>query len=79
MIIQLLLTFGRRIRAMLGDPLRRFQISIAALFLLILAGMAGYMLLEGMRPGQALYMTVITITTVGFGRSGRCRPPDGCS
>ena len=52
---------------MLGDPLRRFQISIAALFLLILAGMAGYMLLEGMRPGEALYMTVITITTVGFG------------
>jgi len=66
-IIQLLLTIGRRIRAALGDPLRRFQISVAALFLLILAGTGGYVLLEGMRPGEALYMTVITITTVGFG------------
>jgi len=33
----------------------------------LLVGTAGYMLLEGWGPFDALYMTVITLTTVGFG------------
>ncbi len=35
--------------------------------LLFLIGTGGYMLLEGWTPLQALYMTVISLTTVGFG------------
>src|SRR5206468_3070059 len=34
--------------------------------LVVIAGTAGYMHLEHWRPLEALYMTVITITTVGF-------------
>ncbi len=52
---------------MLGDPMRRVQLSIVFLLLLVLVGMVGYMVLEDMAPVDALYMTVITITTVGFG------------
>jgi voltage-gated potassium channel len=41
---------------------------IAALFLLaLLVGTTGYVLLEGYSPLDAAYMTVITLTTVGFG------------
>jgi voltage-gated potassium channel len=35
--------------------------------MLLVGGTLGYMWLEGMVPIEALYMTVITITTVGFG------------
>ncbi len=37
----------------------------------IVVGTAGYLILEpGLRPLDALYMTVITLTTVGFGEGG---------
>ncbi len=32
----------------------------------VLVGTVGYVLIEGMRPFEALYMTVITVSTVGF-------------
>jgi len=47
--------------------LRRFSFSIVSLFLLIWIGMAGYMFLEDMTPIDSLYMTIITLSTVGYG------------
>lgn len=45
------------------------QLLIAAvlLFVLIVAGTGGYVFLEGYSVADGLYMTIITITTVGFG------------
>ena len=45
---------------------RRFGVSIGILFFLLVAGTAGYKLLEGWTWLDALYMTVITFTTVGY-------------
>ncbi len=45
---------------------KQVVISIASAVLLILAGTLGYMLLEGWDPVDALYMTVITLATVGY-------------
>ncbi len=50
-----------------NDPLRRLGLSIALLVLLNLFGTLMYMLLEVWDFVDALYMTVITIATVGFG------------
>ncbi len=55
------------IRISLNDPLRRMQLSIMLLAALLVIGTLGYSLMEGMPPVAALYMTVITISTVGFG------------
>ncbi|RNA64092.1 potassium channel protein [Prosthecochloris sp. ZM_2] len=48
------------------STLRRFSASIISVILLIWIGTAGYMAIEGMTPVEALYMTVITLSTVGF-------------
>lgn len=40
--------------------------TLAALVVLLIAGTAGYMLIEGWPLNDALYMTVITLTSVGF-------------
>jgi len=50
-----------------SDPLRRLALSVALLVLLNLFGTAMYMWLEGWDFVDSLYMTVITIATVGFG------------
>ncbi len=46
---------------------RRFLFPIISLALLLVAGTAGYHWMERMGTIDALYMTVITISTVGFG------------
>lgn len=51
----------------LKDPIRQFELSLALLGLLVGVGTLGYAVLEGMNWIDALYMTVITLTTVGFG------------
>lgn len=56
-----------RMRLFLSDPLRRFQLSLAFLLIFLLMGVLGYMLIEGFDAMDALYMTVITVTTVGYG------------
>jgi len=45
----------------------RFLIAFSLLVLLILIGTLGYRFIEGWSMGDSLYMTFITITTVGFG------------
>ena len=45
---------------------RHLAISIALSLLILLAGIAGYMIIEDWNFLDALYMTVITITTVGY-------------
>ncbi len=46
---------------------RQFILSLAFIAAVILTGTAGYMVIEGWSSFDSLYMTVITITTVGYG------------
>ena len=46
--------------------LREFLLTLAVPVLLVIAGTAGYALIEGWPLFDCLYMTVITITTVGL-------------
>ena len=46
---------------------RRLLTALALITLLTAVGTCGYMLIEHMRFEDALFMTVITITTVGYG------------
>jgi voltage-gated potassium channel len=46
--------------------LRRIQSALLALVIITLAGVLGYMVFEGWSFTDALYMTVITLTTVGY-------------
>lgn len=59
--------FSHRLRILLADPIRRLQLSLLFLVALAACGTLGYMLLEKMTAVEAFYMTIITITTVGFG------------
>lgn len=59
--------WSNQIGITLSDPLYRLQLSVAVLLLFFFVGIVGYMLIEGLSPADALYMTVITVTTVGFG------------
>lgn len=48
------------------DPVRHLKISLVVLGLLVTGGTTGYMTLEGWGVLDSLYMTVITLGTVGF-------------
>ena len=59
-------TAGERARV-IGRPLaHRLLFPVAVVFALLAAGTLGYQLVEGWGWFDALYMTAITITTVGF-------------
>ena len=60
---------GHRLREWGAEPLRRLQLAVAALFLLQVAGTLFYRFTEGMGWIDAVYMTVITVATVGFGET----------
>ena len=49
-----------------SDALRQLRVAGLALAAIILAGTAGYMLLLDWPFLDALYMTIITVTTVGY-------------
>ena len=48
------------------DPVRRLRFSIAALVSIIAFGTLGYAMIEDWQAFDALYMTIITLATVGF-------------
>jgi len=45
---------------------RRVAIIVAAIFTVFFGGTVGYMMIEGWSISEALYMTIITVSTVGF-------------
>lgn len=47
-------------------PVLRFSIAFILLTILVVSGVLGYMIIEDWTIGESLYMTIITITTVGF-------------
>ena len=49
------------------DAIRQLKFGFIFLLLVLTVGTLGYMIIEGWKPLSALYMTVITITTVGYG------------
>lgn len=49
-----------------SSPTVRLRMAAVALLLVTAAGSAGYVLIEGMSPLDALFMTVTTISTVGY-------------
>lgn len=51
-------------------PERRLRLGLLCFGLVVLAGFVGYQVLEGFSPLDALYMTVITVSTVGFTEVG---------
>jgi voltage-gated potassium channel len=48
------------------DSVRQLRLSVVLLISIILSGTVGYHLIEGWQVFDALYMTVITLSTVGF-------------
>lgn len=57
------------------DPVRHLKISIGVLALLLSFGTLGYILIEGWGTLDALYMTVLTLSTVGFREVHRLSDP----
>ncbi|MEZ5245065.1 MAG: potassium channel protein [Acidimicrobiales bacterium] len=63
-------TIGRqRIRTARRDPWLRFRVGVAFLGLVLVVGTGGYWLL-GLDPIDAVYQTVITVSTVGYREIG---------
>ena len=48
------------------DPLKKIRYSLLILALLAGSGTLGYVIIEGWSPFEALYMTTITLATVGY-------------
>jgi voltage-gated potassium channel len=48
-------------------PTHRFTIALVALLAITAIGITGFRLLEGLSFGEAAYLTVMTLTTVGYG------------
>lgn len=63
--------FGKRQRKRIDrrDPWARFRVGFALLILILIVGSIGYMLL-GLSIGDAIYQTVITVSTVGYREVG---------
>jgi voltage-gated potassium channel len=55
-------------------PLRRFIYPLAAILATVLLGMIGYRELEGWSWFDGLYMTVITLATIGYGETHPLTP-----
>ena len=55
--------------------LRELELAIAAVFCLVAVGVAGFRLIEGWSFPDSLYMTIITLSTVGFGEVHKLSPP----
>ncbi|MEE8489501.1 MAG: potassium channel family protein, partial [Acidimicrobiia bacterium] len=49
------------------NPKQRIGYGLGALAVIVVVGAIGYIVIEGAPVFDALYMVVITVTTVGFG------------
>jgi voltage-gated potassium channel len=56
-----------RANDILRNPFVRLRLALLLGFVLLGSGTAGYMAVEHFSPLDALYMTVITLSTVGYG------------
>lgn len=45
---------------------RKIYVAISLLMMIIISGVTGFMIIEGYTLGEAFYMTIITVSTVGF-------------
>ncbi len=57
------------------DAIRQFRLALVALVALVVLGTLGYHILEGWPILDSLYMTVITLGTVGYKEIGPLDPP----
>jgi ion channel len=57
---------------------RRIRGARIALGTILVVGVLGYVVFEGWSFTDALYMTVITLTTVGYREVRTSAPPDSC-
>jgi voltage-gated potassium channel len=57
------------------DPVRHLRLSLTVLAAVVALGTWGYVLIEGWSAFDALYMTVITLATVGFREVHELSPP----
>ena len=55
-----------RTRRTVAHPLLRFRLPAALLAVVIVVGITGYMLIDGWSLFDSFYMTIITISTVGY-------------
>jgi hypothetical protein len=49
-----------------GPAIRRLRLSVGLLLLIIVLGVVGYWAITDFTPFEALYQTILTVTTVGF-------------
>jgi voltage-gated potassium channel len=47
-------------------PVQKLRIALVSFAIVVFSGTLGFILLERMAPLDALYMTIITLSTVGF-------------
>ncbi|MAU10426.1 MAG: potassium channel protein [Anaerolineaceae bacterium] len=77
MIERIASTLGNWFGSFPSDPLRRLQLSLAILAVLTIGAVIGFMLIESYTLVDALYMTIITLSTVGFGEVRGSLTPEG--
>ena len=51
----------------MNDIRRQFRAATILLFIVIPVGVIGYMLIEGLELVEAVWLTIITLTTIGYG------------
>jgi voltage-gated potassium channel len=65
----------RRVQSRLGDrSAKQLGIALVLLMMSIAIGTTGYVVIEGWSFGDAIYMTIISITTTGFGEVRELTP-----
>ena len=53
--------------SLVNDVRRQFRAAAVLIFIVVPIGIAGFALIEGMSIFDAIYVTIITLTTIGYG------------